>query len=271
MTREPPELAADYEVAEGDVSALWRDGFVVLRGVLSESEASAYKSAIEREARAVFAEQGGGLTFGGAFFQALNLRTRSAGVERFCLSGRLGRIATALLRCEATRIYHDQALFKPPGGIASYWHQDQYFWPLATDRSLGLWMPLTDVREDMGTMRYAVGSHRLGNLGQHTIDEASEGFFDGVVAERGLDVRGTGPMRAGDCAFHFGWTVHGAGANRSDRLREAMVVTFYPDGTRVDALSNTYRESDARDFLGGGVPGELAAGPLNRVVWPIID
>ena len=270
MTRDAdlPMLEPSYEVSSASTDRFWDDGFVVLRGVLSAEEVAAYRRVIVKQAQADFDAAGeDALTFGGAFFQTLNLRTRSDAVAGFALSPRIGRIAASLLRVPGVRVYHDQALFKPPGGIASYWHQDQYFWPLETDRSLGLWMPLTDVTEDMGTMRYAAGSHRLGDLGQHTIDAASERHFDALIETEGLAIKGTGAMRAGDCAFHLGWTVHGALANRSERLREAMVVTFYPDGTRVGALCNDYRVADARDHLGGGQPGALAAGPNNTLVW----
>ena len=164
------------------------------------------------------------------------------------------------------RIYHEQVLFKPPGANASSWHQDMYFWPLETDRSLGTWMPLHDVDEEMGALRYASGSHRIGDLGQHTIDEASERFFDGVIAERGLEVVQLPHVGAGDLCVHNGWMVHGASANRSAQMREAVVVTMYPDGTRVAPLVNDYRRSDAENYLGGRSVGELADSPLNTVL-----
>ena len=46
--------------------------------------------------------------------------------------------------------------------------------------------------------------------------------------------------------FHNAWILHGATPNRSSTMREAMIVTYYPDGTRVDELSNPNRENDAR-------------------------
>ena len=263
-----PPLDARGAVTLALAERFWRDGFVVVRGLFTPDEVRAYAEPIRETARAIFEEEGGALTFGGAFHQAHDLRRRSPVVARLALSARLGEAASALLRGAAIRVYHDQALFKPPGGIASYWHQDQYFWPLRTQTTVGAWMPLQDTSEEMGTMRYAAGSHRLGNLGQHTIDEASEAFFGDLIAREALAIAGCGAMAAGDVAFHFGWTVHGALPNRSDRLREAMVVAFYPDGTRVDDLTNDYRVKDARVFLGGRRPGELADDPGNTVVWP---
>ena len=262
-------LLAGEPLTDDQVGAFWRDGHILLRGLLSPEEAATVRAAIVEEAERQFALRDGRTSFGGAFHQAQNLRRRSPGVAAFALSPRLGAVAAQLLQVPAARIYHDQALFKPPGGPASAWHQDQYFWPLATDRSLGLWMPLTPVTPGMGAMRYASGSHRLGDLGQHTIDAEAERHFADVIAEHGLPVAAGESYAAGDCAFHLGWTVHGADANRSDRVREAAVVTFYPDGTRVDELTNEAREYDARVFLGGRRPGEPADGERNPVVWPV--
>ena len=100
----------------------------------------------------------------GAFLQTLGLRFDSEGVRRFCLAPRFGAVAARLLQVPAVRIFHEQALFKQPGGSDSHWHQDQYYWPLATDRSLGLWMPLVDCSREMGSIRFVRGSHRYGDL-----------------------------------------------------------------------------------------------------------
>lgn len=262
----PP--ADEYSIDEEQVARFWRDGFIVLRGLLTRAETERVRESVLVEAERQFARQGGKASFGGAFQQAQNLRLRAPVFADFALSARLGALAARLLRVPGVRIYHDQALFKAPGGPASFWHQDQYFWPLATDRSLGLWMPLVEVTPDMGGMRYAAGSHRLGSQGQYSIDEASERHFSQVIAEHDLDVFGGETYAPGDCTFHFGWTIHGADANHSAKRREAAVVTFYPDGTRVDALTNPAREYDARVFLGGREPGERADSPLNPVTWP---
>ena len=72
---------------------------------------------------------------------------------------------------------------------------------------------------EIEAMRCASGSHRLGNLGQHTIDAESERHFADVIAEHDLPVASGESYAAGDCAFLLGWTVDGAGANRSDRVR----------------------------------------------------
>ena len=60
------------------------------------------------------------------------------------------------------------------GGGATPWHQDQYYWPLSTDQTITMWMPLVDVPSSVGTMTFASGSHRLGFLGSYAISDESE-------------------------------------------------------------------------------------------------
>ncbi|MGB0922157.1 MAG: phytanoyl-CoA dioxygenase family protein [Alphaproteobacteria bacterium] len=263
-----PPLPATYDLTAAQITQFREQGFVILRGLLNADEVAAYRAAIKDAATKTFEAQDNILSFEGAFQQAQNLRLQSEVVAAFCLSPRLGAVAAGLLGADAVRVYHDQALFKPGHTGPSYWHQDQYFWPLDTPMSLGLWMPLVPITPEMGCMRYAAKSHELGDLGQHTINQESETFFDGIIGDNKLDVFEDEHFAPGDCAFHSGWTIHGAKANQTDTMREAMVVTFYPDGTRVTEFKNGYQEYDAKTFLGGKKPGEMADSPLNPVVWP---
>ncbi len=264
---ELPPLNADYSLSDEQVAQFWRDGFIVLRAVLSRREIEAYGAVIRDTAMRRFAARDMQAAAHAAFLQTLGLRFDAEGVRRFCLAPRFGAIAARLLQVPAVRIFHEQALFKQSGGSDSHWHQDQYYWPLATDRSLGLWMPLVDCNRQMGTIRFVRGSHRYGDLAGRDISDESAHHFDEFIVRERLDIYQTEELAAGDCTFHLGWTVHGAPANHSDAMRGAMIVTFYPDGTRVDSLSNPSRVNDARVFLGGRKPGELADSELNTVVY----
>ena len=46
-----------------------------------------------------------------------------------------------------------------------------------------------------------------------------------------------------------------------------MIVTFYPDGTRVAECSNPSRVNDAEHFLGGRKEGEIADSKMNTIVY----
>ena len=268
-TQNFPVLDGEYPLSTGQVEAFQRDGHIHLPGVCSAEEVKAYRHVIREAADRHFPpvtpmEERG--AYEKAFLQTLNLRLRDEGVRQFALSRRLAGIAARLVGVDAVRIYHDQALFKEPGGGITPWHQDQYYWPLATDSAIGLWMPLIDVSVDMGTLLYASGSHRAGFLGQHEISDVSQQVYDEYIAAQGLGIW-SAPVKAGDLLLHSGWTLHGAGGNHTATMREAVIVTYYPDGTRVDELSNPSRVGDAQTYLGGRKPGELADGEFNTVVY----
>src|SRR5438132_1673029 len=114
-----PELASEYRLSAEQTNSFREQGHILLRGVASPEEVTAYrpllKRAVERfntETRAI-AERD---TYGKAFLQIVNLWERDAEVRRFTLARRFAKIAADLMGVDGVRIYHDQALFKEPGG-----------------------------------------------------------------------------------------------------------------------------------------------------------
>nr|WP_280521304.1 phytanoyl-CoA dioxygenase family protein [Paenibacillus mangrovi] len=63
----------------------------------------------------------------------------------------------------------DQALFKEPGGGHTPWHQDQNYWPVATNHTVTMWMPLVPISEEVGSMTFVSGEHKRGFLNRQLI------------------------------------------------------------------------------------------------------
>ena len=150
-----PDLTAGYAVPVELVTEFQRQGHILLRGVASQEEVAAYRSVI-LAARERFGAERTPLenrdTYGKAFLKGMNLWPKDEGVRRFVLAPRFGGIAAELLGVAGVRIYHDQALLKEPGGGITPWHQDQHYWPLDTDNTITMWMPLVDIDVDMGML-----------------------------------------------------------------------------------------------------------------------
>src|SRR5512140_3690692 len=100
-----------------------------------------------------------------AFIQVMNLWVRDEAVRRYVLARRFAKIAADLMGVKGVRIYHDQALYKEAGGGITPWHQDHYYWPMDTDNTITMWMPLMDITPEMGTLVFASGSQVNGHLG----------------------------------------------------------------------------------------------------------
>lgn len=272
MTTEAlPPIQSDYALSDDQKRAYAENGHLLLRGVASPEEIAAYRplllEAVEKfntEKRAL-AERD---TYGKAFLQIMNLWARDENVRRFTLAKRFAKIAADLMGVEGVRIYHDQALFKEAGGGGTPWHQDGYYWPLDTDRTITMWMPLVDANSGMGTMRFASRSGENGYLGDLPISDDSERLLGDMLRDRGYPVVEAGEMHAGDATFHSGWNLHGANGNGSDTTREVMTIIYFADGARVTDPQNDGQRNDLNTWLPGLNPGDLAASELNPLVYP---
>ena len=259
-----PDLASEYPLTDEQVDRFWEQGFIVLKDVLSPDEINAYGDSIREVALTHFRARGWTTSFGNAFLQQLNLRYCSDAVMRFVSCKRFGRIASRLLRTPKVRIYHEQALFKQPGGIDSHWHQDQFYFPFDDSATMGLWMPLVDCSLEMGPLRFVRGSHKYGNLEGRSISNESARFFENFIENERLEIVQVPDITAGSCSIHLGWTIHGAPANSSNKMREVMTANYFPDGARITDMS---RSPDGLRFVGGYLPGQLANGPMNPIIY----
>lgn len=265
-----PRLDDSYPLSEAQIAQYRRDGHICLRGLCSPEEAAAFRALfleLVRERSADAAPLAARDTYGKAFLQIMNLWVEDPRCEHFTCARRFAQVAARLMGVRGVRLYHDQALYKEAGGGHTPWHQDQHYWPIGTDNTITLWMPLVDVDERMGTMSFASGSHTLGYLGDMPISDESEAAWDRLIAERGYARVNHGAMRAGDATFHSGWTLHGAPGNASNAMREVMTVIYYEDGTLVTEPDNANRQADLDRWIPGGVPGEPAASPLNPLLY----
>ena len=264
-----PDLSTAYALASDQIAAFRHDGHVLLRGVASAHEVAAYHpiiSGLVERASAGAKPMAQRSTYHQAFLQIANLWETDEPAARFTCARRFARLAAELLGVDAVRLYHDQALFKEPGGGATFWHQDQYYWPLATDKMVTMWMPLVDVPLEMGVLTFASGSHVDGPLTANAISEASDAALGALVAERGFPIA-QAPLAAGDATFHTGWTAHYAPPNETGQMRAVMTVIYYADGARLLPPANAHQPADLARWFPGQQPGEIAASALNPVLY----
>jgi hypothetical protein len=269
---EQTDLSSGYPLSRDQIASFQRDGHILLRALATRAELEAYRPVI-LAARDRHGQELTPLehrdTYGRAFLKGMNLWAKDEGVRRFVCARRFAKVAAELLGVQGVRLYHDQALLKEPGGGLTPWHQDQHYWPLATDSTVTMWMPLIDVTPEMGTMHFASGSHLAGYLGDLPISDESETACARFVGERGWSIVPGRAMAAGDATFHYGWTLHGAPGNATSRTREVMTIIWYADGARVGPLDNLNRQRDRDRWLPGLEPGDLAASELNPLIYEL--
>lgn len=265
-----PDLTEEYALTAAQIARYQRDGHVLLRGVASPAEIAAYRplilQAVQRyntETRPLEERD----TYGKAFLQTWQLYEKDEQVRRFTLARRFAKIAADLMGVDGVRILDDQALFKEPGGGHTPWHQDQLYWPLDTDNTITMWMPLVDIPSHVGSMTFVSGSHTLGYRSMVEISDESEEILRQYVEDHALPQSSYGALTAGDATFHAGWTMHRAPGNPTELMREVMTILYFADGARIVEPSNAGRKGVLADELGGLQPGAVAASPINPLVY----
>jgi ectoine hydroxylase-related dioxygenase (phytanoyl-CoA dioxygenase family) len=270
MTMNPTDdLDTPYPLPPGAVERFRHDGFIKLKQVLSPATLDAYGREITRltiELNTQTRPLEERSTYDRAFLQVMNLWEQSPLVARFVMGRRLGRLAAELLQVRGVRLYHDQSLYKEPGGGITPAHADQYYWPLATDRTVTAWIPLQAVPAEMGPLGFYAGSQGVAFGRDLGISDESEAKISENMARHGFafDV---GPFDLGEVSFHLGWTFHKAGANTSPQPRSVMTVIYMDADMRLVPALNAVQANDRDQWCPGAREGEVIATRKNPVVW----
>jgi ectoine hydroxylase-related dioxygenase (phytanoyl-CoA dioxygenase family) len=245
---------------------LWNNGHVLIRQAAAPQDIAESRNAIVRKLRLETPALEQRSTYDKAFLQVTNLWQKDEAVKRFVFERGFAQIAANLLGVGKVRLYHDQALFKEPDGGHTPWHQDKYYWPLDTDKMITMWMPLVDIDEEMGLISFASGSHLKGGIDNVAISDESDEVLSRYVDEQGFAIDTPSHMRAGDATFHLGWTIHSAGPNRSNRMREVMTIIYFADGAKISEPAHAAQLADLEAWFPGQRPGDIADSPLNPIM-----
>lgn len=270
QTHTLPSLDSTISVSAATINRFQQDGHALIQDILSAEEVAAYRPVIH-DAVAQYNLEKRKLedrdTYGKAFLQIMNLWEADQNAKKFVLAKRFAKIAADLMGVKNVRLYHDQALFKEPGGGPTPWHQDQNYWPLGASKTVTMWMPLVDIpNADMGMLTFASGSHLKGNVFDLVISDESENAFDDYVKKNNFEIKRPSSLKAGDATFHQGFTIHNAPGNSSSVMREVMTIIYYEDGAHVSEPQHKWQENDHQRWLLGKEIGTPADSLLNPVL-----
>jgi len=113
------------------------------------------------------------------------------------------------------------------------WHQDSYYWPMAPNNSVTVWLAFDDVDEVNGGMKLIPGSH-LGGIIKHRKSEATDSVLTLELAD-GSDFSADSAvqfrLKCGECSLHDDRAIHGSQANPSNRRRAGLTIRY--SGTNV--------------------------------------
>ena len=205
-------------------------------------------------------------TYGKAFLQLFNLWTQDEVVKELVFSKRIGHIATQLMQTNGVRIYHDQALFKEGGGGITPWHADQYYWPLASDKTITAWIPLQETPLELGPLEFSAGSHQIVEGRDLEISDESEALIQQKL--KVTDFKHViEPFDLGEVSFHSGWVFHRAGANSTNEMRKVMTVIYMDQDMVLKNPENKNQINDWETWCPGAKIGEIIDTQLNPIVF----
>ena len=251
------------------IESFARNGFVHVKGLLPRNEVEAYGRAVDHAVASRKVHDTRKLEekslYEQSFIQCQNLWEDFAAVRKLSFDQRITSTAAALIGTEKLRLWHDQALYKEPGGRDTDAHQDHPYWPIAGDKTLTAWIPLMDIDDATGCMGYVPGSH----FGERSyVNIFTEPGSGKKLLERLAPVEPVFvPCRAGDVIYHHGSTAHLAKPNRSNGMRRVHTVIYLADGlTRSDTPPHHPAVDRAKIPIGG-----LIASDVTPIAWPLPD
>lgn len=263
------ELDEPYALTGEQVAFFRKNGFIKLKHVLSPDVIGYMDDTITREVHRLntqhlpLEERD---TYGKAFLQIMNIWLQSGPVREIVFSERLAKLASDLLEVNGVRLYHDQALYKEAGGGQTPWHADQYYWPLSTDRTVTIWIPLQETPLPMGPLEFSAGSFALNTGRDLEISDESQDKLEQALRSGGYR-HVIEPFELGEVSFHVGWLYHRAGANKTDEMRKVMTMIYMDKDMTLKTPENDHQVNDWNSWCPGARVGEVIRTPRNPLLF----
>ncbi len=261
------ELNTPYSVSPEAIAFYREFGYVKLKNVLSPEVLSYYGDIITdlvfklNKLNKPMEER---TTYERAFLQIMNLWREDETAKEFVFSKRLAQIAADLMEVEGVRLYHDQALYKEPTGGITPWHADQFYWPLASPKTVTVWIPLQATPMEMGPLAFAEKSQAVEIGRDLEISDESEAIMSQSLTQFNLN---EGPFDLGEVSYHAGWLFHRAGPNVSKSARKVMTMIYMDKDQRVMQPRNSYQIADWETWLASAPVGSVPDSPLNPLLF----
>jgi phytanoyl-CoA hydroxylase len=261
----PRRSGGTYQVSTEETLHFQTQGYVHLRGVLSEEEVAeievVYNAFLKREI-AVVGKDFNDMTTGEhgvdpSGFAIVNVMLPRRYYPQWqgnIFEQRAKSIADQLCG-EGMTIDFDQLLAKSPNKPEAvfHWHQDQAYWIDTDDRRTATcWLAVEDSTEENGCMQFLAGSHLEPVRPHRPLHEDRSKSHTLLTDLRPGEVPTKVPIKRGDITVHNEGVLHGSGGNfTSDSYRRAYIVALRSDSTvrKERSLGFTHSHNDHVEVL----------------------
>lgn len=189
---------------------------------------------------------GDGRDTGTFFYDAANWKQQSQ-VREVALDSALPHLIARLLDANYVNFWEDTTFVKTPGTAQrTAFHQDLAYFQISDNHCVIVWIALDPVDASNGAMEYVRGSHLWPDtfapnvfFAQTPFSKSPEKRCPDIEGHRGDYDIVSFDVEPGDVIVHHVRTVHGAGANLSDRNRRAISLRYCGDQVRyLDRLGS---------------------------------
>ena len=124
------------ELTESQINFYQENGFLVIENFLDAEELAEWQRCTDESVEERLGDSVEFMTnqmdakqfYARVFTQCLRLSDTHTGMRKLVHDPRLGKMAAQLADVDGVRIWHDQALIKPPHGNPTAWHLDVPYW-----------------------------------------------------------------------------------------------------------------------------------------------
>jgi ectoine hydroxylase-related dioxygenase (phytanoyl-CoA dioxygenase family) len=265
---------AEVTLSREDVDTYDRQGYLVVRELLSHDEVSAVRDRFDdigRRGEAIPDYWSPDLSAAGRLdplkrYPRVMMPHRYDALSRsLLLDQRIHNVVAALLRDEPLAA-QSMFYFKPPGARGQALHQDNFYLQVQPGTCMAAWIAIDSSTPENGGLQVVPGTHKLGILCPEKAD-AGDSFTNELV-QPGAGIKPL-PLRLapGDALFFNGSLIHGSFPNRSAKEWRRAFICHYIPGTTSKACSHWY--FPLLNFKGEVVQHEASAagGPCGTVDW----
>ena len=272
FTPKPPDLPL-RDLHAHEIESYDRDGVLFARGLFDPSWVTRMAAAVDH-AVSHPTEYGDAVSLRDKGFSGdLFLWKERDEFRDFIYQSPASRIAAQLLRSKRVNFFYDQLFVKPAGcHIATPWHQDVTFWPVAGEQLCSIWLTFDPVSRDSSGLEFVRGSHLWPNRYKAVTPDYNPYMMDSDLEDApDIDSRRQDfdlvcwDMEPGDVLLFNSLVLHGSTGNHTtDRPRRAFASRWAGDDVRFAP-----RHATMPLFWQHGLsPGDPLGGPLFPRILP---
>jgi len=259
------------ELTAQQIQSYQKNGFLIIPDFLTSTELTEWRRCTDEAVSERLGDSIDQMTnqmnpddfYAQVFTQCLRLSDTHQGIRQLIHDPRIGQMVANLAGEAGMRVWHDQALIKPPHGNPTAWHLDVPYWSFDSRNALSFWVALDDATLANGCLWYIPGSHRQASYNNVGIGQNLGALFQMYPDWKSIPPQ-SGHCSAGSMVLHNGLTAHAAGANMTIHNRRAITCAFMPDGSTFNGKKNILPQ----DYFDSLEVGDLLNDEeQNTLVW----